>query len=66
MQVPTQSCECKLTTTQGWSDCVSFGNFSAYKDRFERVQSYFEPRFKEATELGNSMIKTILAHTKQE
>jgi prephenate dehydrogenase (NADP+) len=45
---------------RGWSDCVSFGNFSSYQDRFERIQTYFAPRFPEATRVGNEMIRTIL------
>lgn len=48
---------------QGWSDCVSFGDFASYKDRFERISTYFEPRFPEATEVGNEMIKAILENT---
>lgn len=46
--------------SQGWSECVSFGDFSSYKDRFERCQEYFAPRFADATRVGNEMIKTIL------
>ena len=46
---------------RGWSECVSFGNFSSYQDRFERIQTYFAPRFPEATRIGNEMIKTMLA-----
>lgn len=49
--------------TQGWSDCVSFGDFSSYRDRFEQIQSYFAPRFPEATRVGNEMIKVILEKT---
>ena len=45
---------------QGWSECVSFGDFPSYKDRFERCQEYFAPRFADATRVGNEMIKTIL------
>jgi prephenate dehydrogenase (NADP+) len=47
-----------------WSDRVSFGNFDGYKERFEEVQKFFEPRFPEATRLGNEMIKTIAERTK--
>ena len=49
-----------LISIKGWSDCVSFGNFSSYQDRFERIQTYFAPRFPEAIRMGNEMIKTIL------
>ncbi|KAI4200120.1 MAG: hypothetical protein LQ350_004159 [Teloschistes chrysophthalmus] len=48
---------------RGWSDCVSFGDFSSYRDRFEQTQSYFAPRFPEATRVGNEMIKVILEKT---
>ena len=46
---------------RGWSDCVSFGDMAAYRDRFERIQAYFAPRFPEAIRVGNEMIATILA-----
>ncbi|KAI9673421.1 MAG: prephenate dehydrogenase (NADP(+)) [Caeruleum heppii] len=45
---------------RGWSDCVSFGDFASYRDRFEGIQRFFAPRFPEATRVGNEMIKTIL------
>ncbi|KAM0797183.1 hypothetical protein BDR22DRAFT_892504 [Usnea florida] len=48
---------------RGWSDCVSFGDFASYKDRFERISEYFEPRFPEATRVGNEMISVILEKT---
>jgi hypothetical protein len=54
----------KLTEIlQAWSDCVSFGAFEAYRDRFEKIQRYFAPRFPEAVRVGNEMIKTILEKT---
>ncbi|GAB1213664.1 hypothetical protein ATERTT37_002814 [Aspergillus terreus] len=48
---------------RAWSDCVSFGDFESYRDRFERIQQYFSPRFPEAAKLGNEMMKTILEKT---
>lgn len=48
---------------QAWSDCVSFGDFESYRDRFERIQRYFAPRFPEAVRIGNEMMKTILEKT---
>ena len=48
---------------RGWSECVSFGDFASYQDRFERIQSYFAPRFPEATLIGNEMIRAILEKT---
>ncbi|KAI9719821.1 MAG: prephenate dehydrogenase (NADP(+)) [Candelaria pacifica] len=52
-----------MVAARGWSDCVSFGNFDSYRDRFERIQKFFEPRFSDATRVGNEMIKTILQST---
>ena len=49
---------------RGWSDIVSYEDFASYKKRFELVQQYFEPRFKDASILGNEMIKTIFEKTK--
>ncbi|KAL1968576.1 hypothetical protein VTN77DRAFT_1786 [Rasamsonia byssochlamydoides] len=48
---------------RAWSDCVSFGDFESYRDRFERIQRYFAPRFPEAVRIGNEMIQTILEKT---
>jgi len=45
---------------RGWSECVSFGDFASYKDRFEKIQEYFSPRFPEASRVGNDMIRAIL------
>ena len=30
-----------------------------YREKFEKIQGYFAPRFPEATRVGNEMIKTI-------
>lgn len=49
---------------RGWSDIVSYEDFESYKKRFVVVQKYFEPRFKEATKLGNEMIRTIFERTR--
>ena len=51
---------------RGWSECVAFGDFEGYRDRFESTQRFFEPRFGEATRVGNEMMKTILANTKKD
>jgi prephenate dehydrogenase (NADP+) len=48
-----------------WSSRVSLGHFDGYREKFEHIQSYFAPRFPEATRLGNEMIKTILEKTKE-
>ena len=50
----------KLTSiTQDWSNRVSLGNMEGYRTKFENIQSYFSPRFAEATKVGNEMIRTI-------
>lgn len=49
---------------RGWSECVTFGDFDSYRDRFEQTREFFEPRFADATKVGNQMIKTILENTK--
>jgi len=48
---------------QDWSERVNLRAFDAYKEKFEKVQQYFAPRFPEAQRLGNEMIKTILERT---
>ncbi|CCO29071.1 prephenate dehydrogenase (NADP+) [Rhizoctonia solani AG-1 IB] len=49
-----------VVAARGWSQCVTFGSFELYKDRFQHTQSFFQPRFAEATAIGSKMIKTIL------
>ncbi|KAI9740710.1 MAG: prephenate dehydrogenase (NADP(+)) [Claussenomyces sp. TS43310] len=51
---------------RGWAECVNFGDFESYRDRFESTQRFFEPRFAEATKVGNQMMKTILENTTDE
>jgi len=48
-----------------WSNCVSLGYMDGYRDRFERIQQYFAPRFPEATMLGNEMIRTIMEKVRE-
>ncbi|KAG9239388.1 hypothetical protein BJ875DRAFT_501437 [Amylocarpus encephaloides] len=50
---------------RGWSDCVTFGDFESWKDRFQSTQRFFEPRFPEATKVGNEMMRTILQNIKK-
>ncbi|KAL2068120.1 hypothetical protein VTL71DRAFT_16218 [Oculimacula yallundae] len=50
---------------RGWSECVAFGDFEGYRDRFQSTQKFFEPRFADATRVGNEMIKTILENTRK-
>lgn len=50
---------------RGWSDCVTFGDFEGYKDRFVSTQNFFKERFEDATKVGNEMMKTILENTRK-
>jgi len=49
-----------IVAARGWSQCVSFGNFKLYEERFMATRRFFEPRFVEAISLGSKMIKSIL------
>ncbi|KAM7185653.1 Prephenate dehydrogenase [Rhypophila sp. PSN 637] len=48
----------------GWAECVSLRQFDTWRERFAVTQRFFEPRFKEAVEVGNAMIKAVLASSK--
>lgn len=48
---------------RGWAECVSLGHFETWKERFRVTQSFFEPRFQEASKIGNAMIKAVLETT---
>ncbi|KAI5955111.1 TYR1 [Candida jiufengensis] len=48
-----------------WAKIIKFGNFSLYKDEFEKTQVFFQPMFQEANTIGNEMIKTILERVKE-
>ncbi|PIL24357.1 hypothetical protein GSI_14110 [Ganoderma sinense ZZ0214-1] len=45
---------------RGWSQCISFGSFELYKQRFMHTSSFFEPRFEEATKVGAAMIQALM------
>jgi prephenate dehydrogenase (NADP+) len=49
-----------VIAARGWSQCVSFGSFELYRQRFEYTSKFFESRFDEAAKVGSRMIKTIL------
>ncbi|KAK7729393.1 prephenate dehydrogenase (NADP(+)) [Cytospora paraplurivora] len=48
---------------RGWAECVSLGHFETWKERFKNTQRFFEPRFTEASKIGNAMIKAVLETT---
>jgi prephenate dehydrogenase (NADP+) len=49
-----------VVAARGWSQCVAFGNFELYKDRFTQTAAFFESRFEEANKIGGAMIKAIV------
>ncbi|KAI3320395.1 prephenate dehydrogenase [Xylariaceae sp. AK1471] len=49
---------------RGWAECVGLGHFETWKERFVDTQRFFEPRFAEAIEVGNAMVKAVLESTK--
>jgi len=50
---------------RAWAECVGLGHFETWKERFAVTQRFFEPRFPEAIEVGNDMIKAVLESTKE-
>ncbi|OQO07892.1 hypothetical protein B0A48_06684 [Cryoendolithus antarcticus] len=42
-----------------WSLLVNQGNMEGYREHFERIQKFFQPRFADASRVGNEMIRTI-------
>ncbi|KAI0320406.1 prephenate dehydrogenase [Amylostereum chailletii] len=49
-----------VVASRGWSQCVSFGNFELYRQRFEETARFFESRFEEANKVGGEMLKAIM------
>ena len=49
-----------VVAARGWSQCVSFGMFEVYKNRFEKTRKFFEGRFDEAGVVGSEMIKAVM------
>ncbi|KAK3322240.1 hypothetical protein B0H66DRAFT_574535 [Apodospora peruviana] len=48
----------------GWAECVALRQFETWRERFAVTQRFFEPRFEGAVEIGNAMIKAVLASSK--
>ncbi|KAL1890692.1 prephenate dehydrogenase (NADP(+)) [Ceratocystis pirilliformis] len=45
---------------RGWAECVNSGHFDMWRERFVSTQKFFEPRFTEATAVGNRMMTAIV------
>lgn len=50
----------------GWAECVSLRQFDTWRERFAVTQRFFEPRFEGAVEVGNAMIKAVLASSQED
>ncbi|KZT09557.1 Prephenate dehydrogenase [Laetiporus sulphureus 93-53] len=48
-----------VVAARGWSQCISFGSFELYQQRFMAASNFFEPRFEDATKLGTAMLQAI-------
>ncbi|SGZ31864.1 BQ5605_C042g12023 [Microbotryum silenes-dioicae] len=48
-----------LVAARGWSECVGYGNFEAYRLRFEETAKFFEPRFEESRKQNAAMFKFL-------
>lgn len=53
-----------VIAARGWSQCISFGSFELYKQRFQETAQFFQPRFEDATKLGSAMIQAIMESSK--
>lgn len=49
-----------VVAARGWSQCISFGSFDLYKERFAKTAEFFQPRFEDATKLGSAMLQAIM------
>ncbi len=54
-----------VIAARGWSQCISFGNFDLYKERFSQSASFFQSRFEDATKVGSAMIQAIMDSSKE-
>ncbi|TFK52110.1 Prephenate dehydrogenase [Heliocybe sulcata] len=49
-----------VVAARGWAQCVRFGSFELYRERFEETAGFFAGRFEDATRVGGAMIKAIM------
>jgi prephenate dehydrogenase (NADP+) len=49
-----------VVAARGWSQCVRFGSFELYKERFGETAVFFRSRFEEAGRVGSAMIQAIM------
>lgn len=49
-----------MVAARGWSQCIRFGDFEAYRRRFQGTADWFSPRFSESNQRGAQMLKELL------
>ncbi|KZT21141.1 Prephenate dehydrogenase [Neolentinus lepideus HHB14362 ss-1] len=49
-----------VVAARGWAQCVAFGSFELYKDRFGETAGFFRARFEDAVRVGSAMIQAIM------
>lgn len=54
-----------VVAARGWSQCVSFGSFELYKQRFMETAKFFQPRFDDAVKVGSAMIQAIMEDARE-
>jgi len=55
-----------VVAARGWSQCVNFGSFELYKQRFMETAEFFRPRFEDAVKVGSAMIQAIMEDAREE
>lgn len=48
-----------VVAARGWSQAVQFGDFDAYRRRFELTRAFFQPRLAEANKIGADMLALL-------
>ncbi|KAM0786591.1 hypothetical protein ACM66B_002046 [Microbotryomycetes sp. NB124-2] len=55
-----RSDDCEFViAARGWSDCIQYGSFDAYRQRFDETRAFFEPRFEESRLQNSRMFKFL-------
>lgn len=49
-----------MVAARGWSQCIRFGDFEAYRRRFQNTADWFSPRFQESNQRGGQMLKELM------
>ena len=48
-----------VVAARGWAQAVQFGDFDAYRKRFELTREFFAPRLAQANKVGAEMLKQL-------